>query len=98
MMNKSQMLGAFGRTLLFMLLIREVQAVGPVLTNSILFVTQVPMPAEANATTVTNVIVSVASPLGNHLGDTAHAARGGDLWIRYPDGALKTSHAPVVSA
>ncbi len=57
--------------------------------NPVLFVTQVPVPNEVNAGTVSNVTVSVASALGNHLGDTAHAARGGDLWIRYPSGTLK---------
>ena len=64
------------------------RAVGPALTNAILFVTQVPMPAEANANQVTNVVVSVASPLGNHLGDTAHAGRGGDLWLRLANGTV----------
>ncbi|MEO6182684.1 MAG: hypothetical protein ABIP71_06235, partial [Verrucomicrobiota bacterium] len=62
-------------------------AAQPVLANPILFVTQVPMPTEVNAI-VSNVIVSVVSPLGNHPADTAHAARGNDLWIRYPNGAL----------
>lgn len=57
-------------------------------TNSILFVTQVPMPEERNATTVSNVAVSVVSALGNHLADTAHAGRGGDLWIRYANGTF----------
>src|ERR1041384_7504397 len=57
-------------------------------TNAILFVTQVPMPEERNSTTSSNVAVSVASPSGNHLADTAHAGRGGDLWIRYPNGAF----------
>ncbi|MEO6034397.1 MAG: hypothetical protein ABIQ35_03995, partial [Verrucomicrobiota bacterium] len=63
-------------------------AAQPVLANPILFVTQVPMPVELNAISVSNVVVNVASPLGNHLADTAHAARGNDLWIRYPNGAL----------
>ncbi|MEP6663666.1 MAG: hypothetical protein ABJC04_08375, partial [Verrucomicrobiota bacterium] len=64
------------------------RAAQPILANPILFVTQVPMPTEVNATTVSNNVVSVVSPLGNHLADTAHAARGNDLWIRYPNGAL----------
>src|ERR1051325_7551487 len=58
------------------------------ITNGILFVTQVPIPEERNDATVSNVFVSVVSALGNHLADTAHAGRGGDLWIRYPSGAL----------
>src|SRR5260370_466733 len=64
------------------------RAAQPVLTNAILFVTQVPMPNEVNDNQISNVTVSVVSPLGNHLGDTAHAGRGGDLWIRYTNGAL----------
>lgn len=61
----------------------------PPLANPILFVTQVPMPLEVNDDTVANVRVSVASALGNHLADTAHAGRGGDLWLLWPNGALK---------
>ena len=48
--------------------------------NPILFVTQVPVPAD---------FTTVASVFGNHQGDVAGAARGGDLWIRYPDGTLR---------
>jgi hypothetical protein len=58
------------------------------ITNAILFVTQVPIPAEVNDATVSNVFVSVVSALGNHLSDTKHAGRGGDLFIRYPSGAV----------
>src|SRR4051812_42596965 len=61
----------------------------PVLPNSILFVTQVPIATEINDATVSNVFASVVSPFGNHLADTAHAGRGGDLWLRTPDGALR---------
>ena len=57
-------------------------------TNAILFVTQVPIANEINDGTVSNVFVSVVSPVGNHLADTAHAGRGGDLWIRHPSGPL----------
>jgi hypothetical protein len=57
-------------------------------TNALLFVTQVPIANEINDDTVSNVFVSVVSPVGNHLADTAHAGRGGDLWIRYTNGAL----------
>ncbi len=64
-------------------------AAGPSLPNPILFVTQVHVPNEVNDATVSNVFVSVVSPLGNHLSDTAHAGRGGDLWIRYTDGTLR---------
>ena len=58
------------------------------ITNAILFVTQVPMPDERNSTSSSNVVVSVVSALGNHLADTAHAGRGGDLMIRYASGAV----------
>lgn len=49
-------------------------------TNPILFVTQVPM--EEDFTTI-------GSTFGNHSGQVDSAPRGGDLWIRYPDGSLK---------
>ncbi len=58
-------------------------------TNPLLFVTQVAMPDERNDSTVSNVAVSVVSPVGNHLADTAHAGRGGDLWMRYTNGTLR---------
>src|SRR6185295_699637 len=50
------------------------------LPNPILFVTQVPVPAD---------FTTVASVFGNHRGDMESAARGGGLWIRYPDGVLR---------
>ena len=56
--------------------------------SPILFVTQVPVPDERNDNQVSNVAVSVVSPLGNHLGNTANCGRGGDLWIRYTNSAL----------
>ena len=46
----------------------------------ILFVTQVPVPADF--TTITAVF-------GNHQTGMSDVARGGDLYIRYPDGALR---------
>src|ERR1041384_5433448 len=48
--------------------------------NPVLFVTQVPVPAD---------FTTVASTFGNQLGSVAEAPRGGDLWIRYPDGTMK---------
>lgn len=48
--------------------------------NPILFVTQVPVPAD---------FTTVASVFGNASGSLASAPRGGDLWILYPDGTLK---------
>lgn len=52
----------------------------PVLQTPILFVTQVPTPFD---------FATVASVFGNHQGRISDAPRGGDLWIRYPDGTLK---------
>jgi len=48
--------------------------------NPILFVTQVP---------VTSDYLTVASTFGNHRPGPNAAPRGGDLWIRYPNGALR---------
>jgi len=48
--------------------------------NPILFVTQVPIPGD---------FTTVGSTFGNHNGQIDSAPRGGDLWIRYPDGTLK---------
>jgi len=51
-----------------------------VLANPILFVTQVPVPGD---------FTSVASTFGNQIPTVQQAPRGGDLWIRYPDGTTK---------
>jgi len=58
------------------------------LTNNILFVTQVPQPTEVNDNTVTNVFLGIGAGFGNHLSDTLHAPRGGDLWLRKSNGTL----------
>lgn len=50
------------------------------LTNPVLFVTQVQLPREINGN-VSNTFVSTVSLFGNHLGDSLHAGRGGDLWL-----------------
>lgn len=50
------------------------------LTYPILFITQTPTPAD---------FTTIASVFGNHQGTIANAPRGGDLYILYPDGALK---------
>ncbi|TWT42377.1 hypothetical protein RAS1_35080 [Phycisphaerae bacterium RAS1] len=49
-------------------------------SNPILFVTQVPIPGD---------FITIGSVFGNHRGDMAPTGRGGDLWIRYPDGTLR---------
>lgn len=52
----------------------------PGTANPIVFVTQVPTPDD---------FLNVASTFGNHLGRPKSAPRGGDLWVRYPDGTLR---------
>lgn len=46
----------------------------------IMFVTQVPVPAD---------FTTIGAVFGNHRASLDAVARGGDLWIRYPDGTLK---------
>lgn len=58
------------------------------ITNSILYVTQTPVPYETNANLIAQTFTSIASTFGNHRGDTLYCARGGDLMIRYPDGSV----------
>ncbi|MCB1608117.1 MAG: hypothetical protein KDI71_14205 [Xanthomonadales bacterium] len=48
--------------------------------NPILFVTQVPVPVD---------FATIGSTFANHLPGLQTAYRGGDLWIRYPDGSLR---------
>ncbi len=52
------------------------------ITQPIAFVGQVPLADDPGATTV-------ASAFGSHLPDIAKAPRGGDLFIRYPDGSVR---------
>jgi hypothetical protein len=52
----------------------------PLPTAPILFVTQVPTPAD---------FATIGSVFANHKGSVTDAPRGGDLWIRYPGGTLK---------
>ena len=49
-------------------------------SNPILFVTQVPLPGD---------FTTVVSTFGNQIASVEAAPRGGDLWIRYPDGTTK---------
>jgi hypothetical protein len=56
--------------------------------NPILFVTQTPMPEEVNSRDVLTSYQSCVSPFSNHLADTAHAGRGGSLYIRFNDGQI----------
>ena len=50
------------------------------LSNPILFVTQMPIAAD---------FATIGAVFGNHHADMQSVGRGGDLWIRYPDGTLK---------
>ncbi|MBX3053218.1 MAG: hypothetical protein KF753_17170 [Caldilineaceae bacterium] len=50
------------------------------LPNPILFVTQFPITAD---------FTTIGSVFGNHQASMDAAGRGGDLWIRYPDGSQK---------
>ena len=50
------------------------------ITNAVLFVTQVP---------IGNDFTTIGSVFGNHKPGPDQAGRGGDLYIRYPDGSLK---------
>ena len=55
------------------------QVVDP-LPYPIIFVTQVPIPAD---------FTTIGSVFGNHRATMNSAGRGGDLWIRYTDGTLR---------
>ncbi len=48
--------------------------------NPILFVTQVPVPVD---------FAAIGSTFANHEADMGAVYRGGDLWIRYPNGQLR---------
>lgn len=48
--------------------------------NPILFVTQVPIASD---------FANIGSPFANHMGNIYSVPRGGDLWIRYPDGSMR---------
>ena len=67
------------RSILFLLLTAVVSA-SAAPTNSILFVTQVPIPED---------FTSIGAVFGNHKSDLESCGRGGDLWIRYSNGRLK---------
>ena len=50
------------------------------LSNPILVVTQMPIAAD---------FATIGAVFANHKADMQSVGRGGDLWMRYPDGALK---------
>ena len=80
MQTPNAMLKLIFTTLCVALTITVAQADGLTLTNPIVFVTQPPIPRELNSS-VANTFLSVVTIFGNQLADTAHAARGGDLWL-----------------
>src|SRR5438270_6083682 len=57
------------------------------LTNPIVFVTQPPIARELNGA-VSNTFLSVVTIFGNQQADTAHAGRGGDLWLMLTNQSL----------
>jgi len=73
-MRKRNLIGVLGIALL------ELHVRGANLPNPVLFVTQVPVPGD---------FTSIGSVFGNHQPSLDSVARGGDLYIRYPDGSLK---------
>ena len=66
------------KLILGILLLRAVGFAGP--TNSILFVTQVPIPAD---------FATIGSTFGNQSSDPTACGRGGDLYIRYANGQVR---------
>jgi hypothetical protein len=58
----------------------SISRAAPAISNPILFVTQVPIPGD---------FTTIGSTFGNHRAALDSVGRGGDLWIRYPDGSLK---------
>ncbi len=55
-------------------------AIAQTTPHPILFVTQVPVPVD---------FATIGSTFANHLASSAAVYRGGDLWIRYPDGSRR---------
>lgn len=86
MYRKWQIISGFVVLLLFAAALGRLQAQpthspdSPLLPYPIVFVTQIP---------VVQDFTTIASTFGNHEGRLSDAARGGDLWIRYPDGTQK---------
>ncbi len=72
-------LACLARALLCFLAL-NLSAAGPTLPNPVLFVTQMPIPQD---------FTTIGAVFGNHRGSPSSCGRGGDLWIRYPDGTLR---------
>lgn len=56
------------------------RAQGPNLANPVMFVTQFPISSD---------FATIGSVFANHRGTISSAGRGGDLYIRYPNGSLR---------
>lgn len=69
-----------GLTCLFLVQLTEVHAVSSPLPHPVLYVTQVPQPAD---------FTTIGALFGNHRGSIQSAPRGGALWIRHPDGSIR---------
>lgn len=67
-------------SVLFTLALISAAARAGTVDTPILFVTQVPVPGD---------FTTITSTFGNHRGSLDSVHRGGDLYIRYPDGTLK---------
>lgn len=68
------------RVLLLVTLVFQVNAGSVNLNNPIMFVTQFP---------IADDFATIGSTFGNHSPSMAKTARGGDLYIRYPNGTLR---------
>ncbi len=68
------------RALALLLFLAPTMVAAQATPHPILFVTQVPVPVD---------FAAVGSTFANHLADMGSVWRGGDLWIRYPDGSLR---------
>ena len=68
------------RCLFLLLFLSATSVLGAGPTNAILFVSQVQIAAD---------FTTIASTFGNQLSDLKSCGRGGDLYIRYPDGTIR---------
>lgn len=78
-----------GMLLLAAVSLLTLPAWGAAPTNAILYVTQTPMPDEVLTHTVAETKMGIVSTMQSPQGDTAHAPRGGALWIRYANGVRR---------
>ncbi|MCW5582024.1 MAG: hypothetical protein KIS72_11845, partial [Luteimonas sp.] len=77
---KNAWLETLGAALLGLACAAQAQAQGPTLANPVMFVTQFP---------ISDDFASIGAVFANHRGAMNSAGRGGDLYIRYPNGSLR---------